>query len=498
MNVRLPDVYVIVADCLRADSFPVAKGSPSSRWPRGGEFIRFPRTVSSSSWTLPAHVSILSGLSPEQHGVHRLGGPRVSRDLPWLPAQLQAVGYRTFLVSANHNLNPDVGIDRGFDELAWGRWGENAFRLSTSHSPPYSSSQLPARDLWKDSILLGEQRRFGRAAGRAVANLPRFPWLLDIAARVARRVLLPEDTNFEVTPWIEPTFERLVTRSESTAPVFGFVNLMDCHEPYLPSLLGPGTVRAWLRVGRIRQDRTNWTYSAWPYTSQQLEVLRSLYARQAVRVAGRIGRLLESLERLGRLDHSLVVVTSDHGQALGENRRLFHSGGLSEPEVRVPLWVRLPEGRQCDARVSEWRSLIDIYPTIAAELQLPLDPRQFGLPLDAPTSSGRPVPPVAVADGIYTPEHYSSVGANCRWSASVAAYEQELKVVVDSTQPRPLVYDIDADPQERRDLSAISDPRAGRLAERAWRVLQLMKGAAPGDSSNSEVERRLGSWGYLT
>lgn len=495
---RRPDVYVVVADCLRADSFPLAQSSPASGWPRGAEFVRFPRTVSSSSWTLPAHVSILSGLSPEQHGVHRLAGPRVPADLPWLPVQLKEVGYRSFLVSANHNLSPDAGFDRGFDDIAWGRWGENAFRLSPSDTPPYSSRHPPARDLWKDSILLGEGQRFGRAAGRAVATLPRFPWLLDIAARVARKVLLPDDTNFEVTPWIEPTFERFVSSAGPTAPVFGFVNLMDCHEPYLPSLLGPGSVRAWLRAGRIRQDRTNWTYSAWPYTRQELVVLRSLYNRQALRVASRIGRLLGTLERLGRLEHSLVVVTSDHGQALGEKQRLFHSGGLSEAEVRVPLWVRFPEGRRCEARGNEWRSLVDIYPTIASELNLPLEARQFGLPLGSPISSHRREPAVVVADGIYTPEHYSSVGSECRWSASVAAYEQELKVVVDSTQPRPLVYNVVADPQERRDLSEVADPRAGRLAERAWRVLRAIKGVAPPSEPGPEVERRLGSWGYLT
>ncbi|MCI4335099.1 MAG: sulfatase-like hydrolase/transferase [Thermoplasmata archaeon] len=492
---RGPDVYIIVADCLRADSLPPPDWSAAS--PGDSGFVSFPRTISSSSWTLPAHVSILSGLSPEQHDIHRLGASRIPPDLPWLPSALSARGYRTFLVSANHTLNPGQGFGRGFDLLAWGRWGENAFRLSSSQDPPFLSERTDNHDPLKEHVLLGPGRGLSRLAARCVANLPRFPWLLDATARVARKMLLPQDANFEVTPWIEPTFDRMLGRFGSEEAVFALVNLMDCHEPYLPSVGGRTSWADWLRLGRIRQDRTNWTYEPWPYSEEELAALRGLYAHQVATVGRRIGRLLKILEARGRLERSLVLITGDHGQALGEHQRLFHNGGLSEPEIRVPLWIRFPDGRVPTPGFSDWTSLIDVYPTVAAEAGLPIDPRQSGVPLGRPGGMQRPAPAIAVADGMFTPEQYLVSGPGCRWNASVAAYNGRLKVVVQSARPQISAFDIERDPGELRDLWSPTNAEAGRLAGRALGVLRRLeaRGAAPPGST--EVEARLSSWGYL-
>jgi arylsulfatase A-like enzyme len=161
------------------------------------------------------------------------------------------------------------------------------------------------------------------------------------------------------------------------------------------------------------------------------------------------------------------------------------------------LWIRFPDGRRPGVSTVDWTSLVDIYPTIASELDLETDPRQAGLPLGSDSLSGRPQPAIAVADGVFTPEQYSSVGDRCRWSASVAAYDRDLKVVVDSTVAQPAVFDLEKDPDERSDLGRSSDGRADRLAEQAWGVLRAIEAPLAKTILSVEVDRRLSSWGYL-
>jgi arylsulfatase A-like enzyme len=76
-----------------------------------------------------------------------------------------------------------------------------------------------------------------------------------------------------------------------------------------------------------------------------------------------LGALLGELERRGVLDHTIVIVTSDHGEGLGEHDLFFHGESLYRPEIQVPLVIVLP-GHNPSAAVSQPVSLRDLPATI--------------------------------------------------------------------------------------------------------------------------------------
>lgn len=104
--------------------------------------------------------------------------------------------------------------------------------------------------------------------------------------------------------------------------------------------------------------------------------VRDLYADALWAADAELGRVLARLEALGLTDNTLVIITSDHGESLGEihnGRPIYgHGHALTEPLLHVPLVLRgkgVPQGR--DAQVAE---LVDLAPTITTLLGIPEDP----------------------------------------------------------------------------------------------------------------------------
>ena len=94
-----------------------------------------------------------------------------------------------------------------------------------------------------------------------------------------------------------------------------------------------------------------------------------------------IGMLVAELEARGQMDNTLIVITSDHGESLGEHDYFFEHGDLgSEPEIHVPTFFVAPEGRGVPrgARIPWSVSNIDIAPTVMTLLDLPVDESWVG------------------------------------------------------------------------------------------------------------------------
>jgi arylsulfatase A-like enzyme len=117
---------LVIIDTLRADR--VVPSDPSCEiapflGSLAADGVSFQRAYSTSSWTAPAVVSVLTGAYPARHGVERgaflaggiLGQEVIPEDLRLLPEILREHGYRTFGITANGHLAPEFGFSRGFD-----------------------------------------------------------------------------------------------------------------------------------------------------------------------------------------------------------------------------------------------------------------------------------------------------------------------------------------------------------------------------------------------
>jgi len=170
-----------------------------------------------------------------------------------------------------------------------------------------------------------------------------------------------------------------------------------------------------------------------------------------------IGDLLEALEALGAMDRTLIVVTADHGESLGEHDYFFEHGAyLYDPSVRVPLIFSLPS-RLPSGRVVEGQGrTVDIVPTVIDLCRLPVPPGLQGVSL-AERLRGR--------DRSSGPPAYSESGRNFyrenprQYVDGIAGKWRMLrtathKLILIPKRPDPIweLYDLRADPGETRNI----------------------------------------------
>ncbi len=214
---------------------------------------------------------------------------------------------------------------------------------------------------------------------------------------------------------------------------------------------------------------------------QEAEILKYLYGRSVEEVDRELGVFFEDLRAMGVYDKALIVVTSDHGEGLLEHGKTLHVYPWQEV-LRVPLLVKWPRGANAGERIDRPTSALDVVPTLLAHLGLdatglPGEPL-LGRPADRPVFAGTTHPTVILGN---------------------------LKAIFDPRTGKAELFDLEADPGELEDLSALRTTDLDHLArllaenERAYRRSQ-----APGSPSpdavrplDPEDERRLRSLGYV-
>jgi arylsulfatase A-like enzyme len=272
----------------------------------------------------------------------------------------------------------------------------------------------------------------------------------------------PGDSPFRA--YAERPGDQVVTAAErwlerqGEAPVFVWVHLFEPHAPYRPP----------------EPERSRFTS---PYDGE-------------IAFADRlVGRLLDHWERVRGLDRTLVVITSDHGEGLGEHDEPTHGVLVHEATLRVPLVVAGPGVRRGVAPPQPV-SLVDVMPTLLATLGV-------GAPAGVEGRDLRPL--LSGGDLAWTPEAgyaeslYAMLHHGC---APLRALRQERFKLVSGTANE--LFDLVADPGETRDLAGGESGRADALAETLDELVRTTERAAPGRLPLDEATRAaLASLGYL-
>lgn len=227
------------------------------------------------------------------------------------------------------------------------------------------------------------------------------------------------------------------------------------------------------------------------------------YEGEIAYVDAAVGRLLEALRADGRLERTIVAVTSDHGESLGEHGERTHSYTLYDATLAVPLVLRgpgVPHGRSVPGVVS----LADVAPTLLALAGVEALPDTDGVDL-RPRFTGSD----AEAIGGGGPAAPAASGADP--AAEGAAYAESLATQLDHgwaplhalrtprhhyvRAPRAELYDVSADPRERTNLLAEGPRSEARAADAAIEALlargELLR-AAPVDGRTLTQLRALG------
>jgi arylsulfatase A-like enzyme len=317
------NILVILVDTLRADHLSCYgyKRETSPHIDRiAQQGVLFENAFAPSSYTLPSHASILTGLYPYEHGVE-WDTPRALFDAPHpsLGNAFQPQGYRTAAFSANiYWFTRALGFGRGFVHF------EDYFQ---------SIGDMIFRTV------------YGRAFETFVLQKIGFE---DIPAR--KRAA---DVNRSFLKWVDRDTKR---------PFFAFLNYMDTHDPYLPpkpyrakfsKLKNPGGILNW-RVGRDDPK----------LTKAQIDSEIAAYDGGIAYVDDQIGQLLNELRVRGFKKNLLVVITSDHGEAFGEHGTFLHGNSLFQEEIHVPLIFWRPGQVPSGVYVAQPVSIVSLADTL--------------------------------------------------------------------------------------------------------------------------------------
>jgi arylsulfatase A-like enzyme/Flp pilus assembly protein TadD len=217
----------------------------------------------------------------------------------------------------------------------------------------------------------------------------------------------------------------------------------------------------------------------------------NLYAGEIAYTDHNIASLIEKLKSLGIFDSSLIIITSDHGEMLGEHGEDEHGYFIYQSALKVPLIFRLP-GQRKPQRIKHPVGLVDIAPTVCSllgiEPPVPYHGRDLSVYLRGSTIS--PTKRFIYAESLY-PTKY---GGNSLLGVLGDRYKY-----IQTT--RPELYDIQIDPAEsenlillRPDLARMLREQLKQTLEENVRKLKSDAGAAP----DEETIRRLESLGYVT
>jgi choline-sulfatase len=419
-----PDILLIMADQLAPSALPFG-GNPLTRAPTMSRLaetgVVFDAAYTASPLCSPARASLLTGLLPSRTGVYD-NAAEFSAEIPTFAHHLRAAGYRTVLAGKMHFCGPDQL--HGFEErlttdiypadFGWTPdWDHPQVRPSWYHDmssvteagPCLRSNQLDFDD---EVMFAAERSLFGHIRSRDERP---FCYLVSFTH--------PHDPFTIPSAWWD-----LYRDEDIPLPRTGRAGgEMHPHELRLRAVCAMDAAR--VTDGQVRAARRAY-YAAISYVDDQ------------------IARLVAVLHDTGRLDDTVIIVTSDHGEMLGE-RGAWYKMSFYEGAARVPLIIWSP-GRFPARRVAEAVSTMDLLPTLA-------DLTEAGNPTDAtgaldgrsllPHLSGRPDRDETVAE-------YLAEGA----IAPIVMIRRGRHKFIRSPADPDQLFDLAADPHEQVNLAA--------------------------------------------
>jgi uncharacterized sulfatase len=375
-----PNVLFIVVDDLNValgsylDSAPHPQYA-TARTPNldrlAAEGVRFERAYVQNPLCNPSRTSFLSGLRPSSTDIYdgrTFPRTRIGDELRALPEHFHDHGYFTARVGKiGHN-----PFEHAFS------WDVSKFALSREpeqrfHVPGY----LPGIDLSEvrdNTWTTGSEDGMSRA---------------EVLAAVGRRAGLPLSWRATTeSPRMTPdgtTATRIIQllAENRDKPFFIAAGFHKPHQPWV----GPATFFAQHPVHLIQLPKTppgdaedipdpafQIAEDDASHTERQKKQAIAAYHAMVTMTDSYVGQLLDALELLELDDSTIVVFTSDHGFQLNEHGGLWRKTFQFEESTRVPLIVRLPDGRNAGQVAAGFVELVDLYPTLVDLARLPSPP----------------------------------------------------------------------------------------------------------------------------
>lgn len=472
---QTPNIIILLLDTARAQSFSgygYARPTSPHIDALAAESVVYEQAIAPGSWSLPSQVSLLTGMFPAKHGAHELH-LSYAHAYPMLPEVLREAGYHTLGVSPNSWMSDEFGVTHGFERYV---------KMWQYHP----TAPAPAR----------------RAAGLGAwvdRKLQRWYW----------RHVFPRRNRAE---HVNRHIQALLTRTPE--PFFLYAIYWDMHLPYAAReqdaarWLPPGVTMS--QAQRVNRDPLKYLAGQISMSEQDFAVLQALYDGALVSLDAAIGALVAWLRQRGILDRSLLIITSDHGENIGEHGLMSHAYSLHDTLIHVPLLVRYPALFPAGQRIAHQVQLTDLFPTIldVLGLEVPSVRQELqGLSLLAPAPE-TPAERLAYAE-LLAP-HPSMAALNRRTGSpegtQYPAYDRALRClrtpttkIVWASDGNHALYDLRQDPHETTNLVAQEPKLAKEYLDllATWRPPMGTPPSAPAPPMDPDMRQRLRDLGYL-
>ena len=426
-----PDLVLISLDTTRADRFGERGAADTPSVDRLATQSRtFPRATTVTNNTLPAHVSMLSGLYPQSAGVPR-NGHKLPASTPWLAEHLAAAGYDTAAFVSASALANKLGLSRGFDH----------------YDDTFDVKELDQRQRHAEETVNATMAWIAEHEAGPSADTPYFVWVHLF------------DPHYPYTP------------PEAWLPEDGYSGPADGSLEYL--------LQVWGRMGRDKIDTT---------PADRLHMVNRYNAETAY-MDTHLGRLFNVLG-----EGPMIALTADHGESLTEHDYLFdHGEYVYQPSLHVPFVLRPPAGTALSPGPSQGLAqVLDVFPTFLSAAGVDIPKGTEGVDL-TPTfaDAAAPVREVAFAESC-RPWNAEKEGVYQNLPKAQSAIQWPWKLIVTPHNQKTELYRLDTDPGELTNLRAQEpaqvDAMLPLLSE--WRKSATQVGTK--DLENIEALKALG------
>ena len=325
-----PNIIMILFDTARAKSFSIY-GNNKKTTPFLDDFskecIVYKRCYAPSPWTSPSHASLFTGLYPSQHGVYDYFNLKLIKNIHTLPDILSSVGYKTLGISCNALISKNSGFGRGFDyfkNMAMPYDDEEVERLRAMLDVPwYKQIKVALKDLLNNKRLI--------SAIKAKIN-----------SYNMNRVI--ERSSFTTNKTLRDAVS-IIRNSKN--PFFLFINLMETHTIYNP----PTEYRNRFIMDNPTKERKLHLAQRYEmaYYSKRIDIniedfeyLKGLYEESLLYLDNFTECVVNELKKRKIFNEALLIITSDHGEHIGEKGHFTHVFSLYDEVLHVPLIIKYP------------------------------------------------------------------------------------------------------------------------------------------------------------
>jgi arylsulfatase A-like enzyme len=368
---RQPDtnIILIILDTHRADrlgTYGYGRNTSPNLDAFASSSIVFDKAIAPAQWTIPSHASMFTGLPPSTHRVTQANSV-LDDQFTTFADILGAAGYTTVgfcnnpLVGLIHN-----DIRKGFDTF----YNYSGTYPNIPRNFP-DSSLFPYDRIWDKITTLFRkvvdpiQNQF--ATNSELLQRATHPFFVPLWSRFVHFKGHTAHSIHDVTHFLHDRVEK-----PPKSPYLLFFNLMETHLPFIPpkeyvskfapSMQGEPRAKTFMRL--FNNMAMHWLIPIKkPFTPLEAQTISEMYDAEVAYQDHLLGELMEQLNNPVIRDHSLVIITADHGEMLGEHQFMGHGFGVYKELIHVPLFIRLP-GQQEGWRVNDLISTTRLFHTI--------------------------------------------------------------------------------------------------------------------------------------